>query len=367
VSAVPAAARDTPTPATSRLDAEVVVERGDFQLDAHLTVEPGEVVALLGPNGAGKTTLLRALAGLVPLTEGRVELAGVVLEDVASGRRLETADRAVGVVFQDHLLFPHLSARDNVAFAARARGVPSREARARAQAWLDRVGLATRADARPPQLSGGQAQRVALVRALASDPALLLLDEPLAALDVETRQQVRGDLRDHLAAFAGPAVLVTHDPVEALTLADRLVVLEAGRIVQDDAPAEVTRAPRSPWIARLVGLNLYRGRAEGTEVVLGDGALRLRTATEVDGEVLALVHPRAVALHGERPLDGPRNVWEAQVGSVDLEGTRVRVHLLGPIDVVAEVTPTTVARLGLARGATVHVAVKATEVDVRPA
>jgi molybdate transport system ATP-binding protein len=349
------------------LDAHVVVARDGFELDAQLHVADGEVVALLGPNGAGKTTLLRALAGLVPLTAGRVELAGVTLEDPASGQRLEAAERAVGVVFQDHLLFPHLSARDNVAFAARARGLPTRAARATADDWLGRVGLGTRADARPAELSGGQGQRVALVRALASDPALLLLDEPLAALDVETRHQVRSDLVGHLDAFAGPVVLVTHDPVEALTLADRLVVLEAGRVVQDAPPVEVTRAPRSAWVARLVGLNLYRGHASGTEVVVDDGVVTLATATAAEGEVLVLVHPRAVALHRDAPTGSPRNVWPAEVAAIDLEGTRVRVHLVGALDVVAEVTPAAVAELGLARGGTVHVAVKATEIDLEPA
>jgi molybdate transport system ATP-binding protein len=348
------------------LRADVRVDLDGFRLDADVEVGDGEVVALVGPNGAGKTTLLRALAGLHPLDGGRIELAGHVLEDPAEGVRSATADRAVGVVFQDHLLFPHLSVLENVAFGPRSRGTRPGPARAAAAVWLERVGLADLADRRPAQLSGGQAQRVALARALATDPALLLLDEPLAALDVETRQQVRVELRAHLASFAGPTLIVTHEPIEAITLADRLVVLEHGRVVQVGSPAEVTSRPRSGWVAELVGLNLLAGAASGTTVHLTGGA-SLQTADAAEGPVHVVVHPRAIALHRTVPDGSPRNVLALDVDSLDARGDHVRVTLTGAVRLVAEVTPSAVAELDLGLGGRVHAAIKAVEVTTYPA
>ncbi len=228
---------------TDGLDAHLVVDRGGFRLDLRLAAAPGEVVALLGPNGAGKTTALRALAGLTPLTAGQLCLEGRELEDPARRLRIPPEARPVGVVFQDYLLFPHLTALDNVAFGPRCHGVPKAEARAQAADILARMGLEAHAGAKPRRLSGGQAQRVALARALAVRPRLLLLDEPLAALDARTRLDVRAGLRRHLAEFEAVAVLVTHDPLDAMVLADRLVVIEDGRVVQDGTPSEVSRRP----------------------------------------------------------------------------------------------------------------------------
>ncbi|MEU3934258.1 ABC transporter ATP-binding protein, partial [Streptomyces sp. NPDC029044] len=253
-------------PSTDGLDARLVVDRGGFRLDVALTVAPGEVVALLGPNGAGKTTALRALAGLTPLSGGHLRLDGTELD------RTPPEARPVGVVFQDYLLFPHLTALDNVAFGPRCQGASKAEARAQAAEWLQRLGLAAHGGAKPRRLSGGQAQRVALARALATRPRLLLLDEPLAALDARTRLEVRARLRRHLAEFEAVAVLVTHDPLDAMVLADRLVVVEHGRVVQEGTPADIARHPRTDYIARLVGLNLYRGEADGHTVPQGHGA-----------------------------------------------------------------------------------------------
>jgi molybdate transport system ATP-binding protein len=348
------------------LEAHVALRLGSLDLEVQLSAAAGEVVALVGPNGAGKTTLLRALAGLHAIDRGCIELAGHVLEDPSRGVRREPTRRAVGMVFQDHLLFPHLTALENVAFGPRAQGVPVREARQVAAGWLEQLGVGMLVDARPSELSGGQRQRVALARALASRPALLLLDEPLAALDAETRQQVRRELRRHLAAFAGSTLLVTHDPLEALTLADRLVVLEGGRIVQDAAPAEVTSRPRSAWIATLVGLNLLQGTASGTAVVL-DGGATLELADPAVGEVHLVVHPRAVALHRDPPRGSPRNVLALEVDSLDVLGNHVRVTLTGALQLVAEVTPAAASQLDLAAGGTVFAAVKAVEIDAYPA
>jgi len=348
------------------LRADVHVELGAFALDVELAVTAGELVAVLGPNGAGKSTLLGALAGLVPLRRGRVELAGRALEDTAAAVDVPPEQRPIGVVFQDYLLFPHLSALDNVAFGLTCRGWSRAAARAQAQTWLARVGLAELAPARPGQLSGGQQQRVALARALAVEPALLLLDEPLAALDVRTRAETRRALRARLAEFAGVKLLVTHDPLEAIALAERLVVIEHGRVVQSGAPAEVTAHPRSTWVADLVGVNLFRGEAAGDRIAL-DGGAELLVPGAGTGAVFAVIHPRAVALHRSQPEGTPRNVWPARVDTLDHDGPRVRVRTIGPLTIVAEVTPAAVAALALDRGGDVWVSVKATEISAYPA
>jgi molybdate transport system ATP-binding protein len=352
---------------TAGLAADVELRLGTLRLDVAIDAAPGEVVAVLGPNGAGKTTLLRALAGLLPVDRGRITLDGTTVEDTALGMRSTPQERSVGVVFQQHLLFPHLTVVENVAFGLRARGVPRHEARARAHDWLDRVGLEDQAGAKPGALSGGQAQRVALARALATDPALLLLDEPLSALDVDTRRAVRQQLRRHLDDFAGPVLLITHEPLEAINLADRLVILEQGRVVQDAPPAVVARRPRSPWAARLVGLNHYRGHADGHTLTLESGAtLAVADAAEPAGDVLVAIHPRAVALFPSRPEGTPRNTWRATIDALDIHDDQVRVHLDGPIPIVAQITAASLADLALSEGSMLWVAVKATEIEHWP-
>ena len=264
------------------LDAQIGLQLGSLDLDVELRAAPGEVVALLGPNGAGKSTVLRCLAGLVPLDRGCIEIDGVVVDDPAGDVLVEPEDRPTGFVFQDYVLFDHLSVVENVAYGMRARGTAKREARQRAHEWLERFDLADYAPQRPGALSGGQAQRVALARALATSPRLLLLDEPLAALDAGTRANVRRDLRRHLAGFDGMRLVVTHDPVDAYALADRVVVLESGRIVQTGTLAEVTAHPRTRYVADLVGVNLIVGDVvdgvlttpSGARVVIADAVRR---------------------------------------------------------------------------------------------
>jgi molybdate transport system ATP-binding protein len=354
--------------AAQGLDARLRVERDDFSLHLDLAARPGEVVALLGPNGAGKSTALRALAGLLRLGGGEIVLDGAVLD---GGRAFVPAERrAVGMVFQDYLLFPHLSLLENVAFGPRSRGVPRGEARRRAGSWLERVGLGDLARARPRQVSGGQAQRAALARALVTDPALLLLDEPLAALDASTRLQVRSDLRHHLGGFAGCTVLVTHDPVDAMVLADRIVVVEDGRAVQEGTPGEVARAPRTDYVARLVGLNLLRGTADGGRVVLEGGPVVTAAAGGVrpgSGPVLVAFAPSAVSLHRTSPEGSPRNVFRGRVAGLEQHADTVRVRVEGEVTVLADVTAGAVADLGLVAGQQVWCAVKATEVSSYPA
>ncbi|MBF6141408.1 sulfate/molybdate ABC transporter ATP-binding protein [Nocardia farcinica] len=347
------------------LRAELRVRRGAFALELDLEVAAGEVVALLGPNGAGKTTALRALAGLTALDGGRIRL-GDRTWDAPPAVFVPAPRRHVGVVFQDYLLFAHLSVLDNVAFGLRARGTARHAARTAAARWLDRVGLAEFAARSPRALSGGQAQRVALARALASEPSLLLLDEPLAALDAATRSQVRAELGGHLRDYPGHTVLVTHDPLDAMVLADRLVILEHGRMVQQGPPAEVARRPRSDYVAHLVGLNLYRGTAHGTAVAV-DGGGSFTTVEPGTGPVHLAFPPNAVGLHPERPAGSPRNTWPVVVSAVEQHAHTVRVRLDGAPPVLADVTPAALAELDLTPGARLWAAVKATETHVYPA
>ena len=359
-------AHESETTAESGLEARVEMFRGSLHLDVSLSVGMGSVVALLGPNGAGKSSLLYALAGLEPIAAGSVTLAGETLEDAERKIRLAPEGRPIGVVFQDYLLFPHLSALENVAFGLRSRGMHRAEARRRAQTWLERVGLGDRAGSRPSTLSGGQAQRVALARALAYEPRLLLLDEPLAALDASTRVEIRRELRRHLTSFHGVRLIVTHDPLEAIALADELIVMEAGRISQRGSAEEIRDRPRSRYIAQLVGVNLFRGVAD-TDGVRLEGGAHLQVPDSGTGDVFAVVHPTAVSLHRHEPEGTPRNVWPGTIESLDLEGERVRVRVGGAVPVVAEVTPAAVSDLALADGGEVWVSVKASEISVYPA
>lgn len=353
------------------LDAHLVVGLGDFTTDVALRCGRG-VTALLGPNGAGKTTLLKAVAGLHRLTQGYVRVGGTTWSD--AGTHLVPEARRVGMVLAEPLLFPHLSLLDNVAFGPRSRGAPTAAARGRAAEELARVGLAGLASRRPRQVSQGQAQRASLARALATDPAVLLLDEPLSALDPETRSQTRADLTHRLRAFDGVCLLVTHDPLDALTLGDALVFVEAGRVVQAGTPAEVIARPRSGYVAGVVGLNLLPGRLDADRRGLDLGAgQRLELADVPAGltagaELLATVNPAALTLYTERPHASARNLWPLRIGALTVTGQRARVRLTGlPTELVAEVTLAAVAELGLVTGAQVWAGVKATEIEVYPA
>jgi molybdate transport system ATP-binding protein len=354
-------------PAGLRFDGEV--HRGGFRLALSTAVRAGEVVAVLGPNGAGKTTLLRALAGLVPLSAGRIELAGRVLDDADDGTFVPPEQRAVGLVFQDYRLFPHLDVRDNVAFGPRSAGAGRSAARAAAAPWLTRLDLDGLAARRPAELSGGQAQRVALARALATEPRLLLLDEPLAALDARTRLDVRSRLRRHLREVDGPVLVVTHDPLEAMVLADRLLVVERGAVVQDGSPAEVARRPATQYVAQLVGLNLYAGSmaADGA-VRLDDGGVLHVAAPDVPpGRVLVVLRPSAVTVHAAHPGPAsPRNLWAGVVGGMEQLADRVRLQVDGAPPVLVDVTAAAVAELRLEPGRQVWLSAKATETEAYP-
>lgn len=349
------------------LDADIGLVIGNLDIAVELTAGPGEVVAVLGPNGAGKTTIVRTLAGLAALDRGRISLDGSVLDDPSTDTFVAADRRPVGVVFQDHLLFPRMRVVDNVAFGLRASGMDRRHARGVAMEWLERFDLAGYAGARPGSLSGGQSQRVALARALATEPRLLLLDEPLAALDASTRIQVRAELRRHLGTFDGVRVLVTHDPVDAVVLADRLVVVETGRVTQTGTPAEVTARPETTYVADLLGINLLDGMAEPDHTVRLSTGAELVVADPVGptrAPVAVVVRPQAVALHRHRPEGSPRNTWLATVADVEATGDRVRVTLAGPVPLTAEVTAAAVAELALRVGAPVWASVKAVDIAV---
>ncbi|MEV6950588.1 ABC transporter permease [Streptomyces sp. NPDC051183] len=368
--AADASAQD-PSPAPAPAAADATTEPGGDRWPLHaevtgfnrltLDAEPGTTIAVVGENGAGKTTLLRALLGLTPRAHATLRLGDT---DVTA---LPPHRRQVAWVPQDGALFPHLNALANTMYGLRARRVPRAEARREAQAWLDRLGVGHLAHRRPAELSGGQAQRVALARALAARPRLLLLDEPLAALDQTTRARVRHTLRTHLADFGGVCLIVTHDPVEAVSLADRVLVLSDGQALQDAPPAEVTRHPRSPWVARMLGRNAWPGTASADGLALAAGGrLVVAEALPEGAEALAIIAPEAVSVHRDRPGGSPRNIWPGTVREITSVGSRLRVLIASAEapDLVAEITPEAAADLGITDGTPVWTSVKATEVTL---
>ncbi len=351
---------------------DVRAHRNGFSVEAAFEAAAGETVALLGPNGAGKSTLVAVVAGLLPPYTGHVELDDQILDDAGSDRHVPAGKRPVGIVFQDLRLFPHLSGVENAAFPLRARGIDKAEARARARALLARLGLTERASARPTELSGGEAQRVALARALIHQPQLLLLDEPLSALDVRARAEMRAVLRSELGSFPGVRVLITHDPVEAMSLADRLVLLEDGRVTQVGTPAEIRESPRTHYAAELVGVNFFAGRLESLEegagrIVTPGGDVVVAWPQDAPGPaegVIGILRPADVSVHVERPSGSPRNVLHGSIASISVEGERARIRIASSPPVVAEVTLGSAERLGLRQGAEVWVSFKAVEVQV---
>jgi len=347
------------------LEADIQLRLSRLNLEMAFTVASGEVLALLGPNGSGKSTTLRALMGLLPLTRGRIVLDGTVLEDPAQRVKLPPEERPIGLMFQDYLLFPHLSAVENVAFGLRAKGTAKKAARDQALQAMARLGLDGLAEAKPGSMSGGQQQRVAMARALVTDPKLLLLDEPLAALDVSIKTDVRRLLREVLRRSSAANVLVTHDLLDAVALGDRMVVIENGAIVQTGTPAEVTARPRSRYVADLVGVNLLRGTAHGA-VLEVDGGGQLTCAESATGPILALIAPAAVPVSRERPDGDGQNTWPGQISAVDLMGDRVRVRIDGTPAITAEVPPAAVDELKLDDGGQLWASVSPAAITVYP-
>ncbi len=350
----------------TRLDVHCVVRRGRFSLDAALWVDAGETVAMLGPNGAGKSTILEIIAGLIPLDGGRIAFGGQVWDDPEADVFVPPEDRHVGVVFQDYLLFPHLTVAENVAFGLKARKLDREAVKAITAEWLERFDLSHLAARYPSDLSGGQRQQVAVARALAPSPVVVALDEPLAALDATTRIRLRRALRDHLGSFVGPRLLITHDPTDAFLLADRICVVEEGSIVQMGTAEDVRLRPRTAYVADLVGVNLWTGHAADGAVEIGGYRLSVADRT-IRGPVVVTVHPRAVSVHLLRPEGSPRNTWMTTVERIESYGDRVRLRVGPPLGLTVEVTPAAVADLGIRPGTQVWLSIKATEVGVQPA
>lgn len=347
-----------------------VARRG---LDVSFDVGGGEVVAVLGPNGAGKSTTASVVAGVLRADRATVRVGNRTLTDTSRGVQVAVHRRRVGVLMQDPLLFPHLSVRGNVRFAAGRRSGSS------ADTWLDRVGVAGLGGRRPGELSGGEAQRVALARALAAEPEVLLLDEPLAGLDVAAAASVRRVLRDVLgestATAPRPVMLITHDLLDVVGLAHRVVVIEGGRVVESGSVADVLTAPRSSFAARIAGVNLVRG------VVAGPGTLRSLSGQvwhglpaetiPVGSPAVAVFSPAAVAVYTDEPHGSPRNSVRVRVAGLDFAGPVVRVRAAeesgGGPGLAADITPEAVAELRLLVGSAAWFTVKTQEIGLHAA
>ena len=355
----------------SGLTVRASVQQRDAEFD--LTLDDGDVLAVLGPNGAGKSTLLSLIAGLLRPDVGRIELGDTVVTDTATGVFVPPHARGVALLAQEALLFPHMSVVANVGYAPRCKGSSRSSARAVARRWLEAVDAVHLADRRPAQLSGGQAQRVAVARALAAEPRVLLLDEPMSALDVSAAPAVRGLLRTILRADRRTAVIVTHDLLDALAVANKVVIVEGGRIVERGPVREVLTAPRSEFAARIAGVNLISG------VVVEPGVIRTSWGATVSGSgdaevntsAVALFQPAAVSVHLDPPHASPRNVIRATIAELDINGNTVRIRGAdqpdGSTGLSADITAAAAADLDLAPGQDVYFVVKAQEVNLHPA
>ncbi len=342
-------------------------------VDLEFGVGAGEVLAVVGPNGAGKSTALAVVAGLLRADRAVVRVGDRSLTDTTAGVHIAVHDRRVGLLQQRPLLFPHMSVLENVVFAARnGRSDPASDAGDGARRWLHRVGAASWADRRPAELSGGQAQRVAVARALAADPDVLLLDEPMAGLDVAGAAAVRQVLREVLTGRSSrPAVLVTHDLLDVLGIADRVLVLEGGAVAESAPVAEFLAAPRSRFGARMAGVNVVRGVLTGPTTVCSAGQTWHGVPAEPlaeESEVLAVFPPASVAVYPDRPRGSPRNSVEVRIADLDATGGVVRVRGADQCDgapgLAADVTPDAVAELRLGVGNTVWMVVKTQSVSL---
>lgn len=340
-----------------------IVDLGRFVLDARFDCAPGETIALVGSNGSGKSTALNALAGLLGLSSGELSMDGTALDRPADGIWVPPEDRRTGMMFQRFLLFPHLTVLDNVAYGVRRNGTERAAAERTARSWLDRFGVEELAGAHPDSLSGGQAQRVALARALAREPRLLLLDEPLSALDSETRLDVRCEIHRHLRDFDGCTVIVAHDVVDIMVLADRVVVLDDGRVTQVADPVGLERRPRSAYAAALVGTNLLRAHRRGDVIELADDVAVASSAPGPDGPVDVIVAPRDVTV--SHP-DGRTGVgtWHAPIIGMEAAGNEVHLRVGGTVPIAARATLDSLRDLHPTPGAIVQVTIDPTHLRV---
>jgi molybdate transport system ATP-binding protein len=338
-----------------------------FDLDVEFAVTPGEVVVVVGPSGAGKTSILNCVAGLDTPDGGRICLGDHTVFDAATGVNVRPEAREVGYVFQDYALFPHLTVRRNVVYGLQARGRSPAESGPRVEALLELLRIRDLANAYPAQLSGGEQQRVALARALAIEPKVLLLDEPLAALDTTSRKHVRRELRQLLRQLDVAVILVTHDYEDALVLGRRILVMERGRVSRAGSHEELLQHPRSRFVADFTGVNYFEGTVEAG----GDqprqvriGSATLHAVTDLEGEVSVSFFPSDVTLSTAEPHTSARNLFRGPVREVANLGGRLRVQIDAALPVVADITPDAYGALGLHEGTPVYVAIKATSIRV---
>lgn len=357
------------------LDVDIRTRVGSFTLEAALTAHRGEVLAVLGPNGSGKSTLLATIAGHLPASDGHIDLAGRMLEGRAAstGRHvsLPPERRRVALLGQRAMLLPHLSALENVAFGPRAQGVPRATARARALDRLEEVGMGEYAERRPSDLSGGQQQRVALARALAAEPDALLLDEPFTSLDAQTATQARRLIAEQRDRGGVPMILVTHDPMDAVVLAARTVVLREGAVIQQGTTAEVLGHPRSQFVAAMAGVNLIDGTSEADGTLRSADGLRWRGRSDglsVGDAGTCVFAPGSVRIHkeeGQVPAASVVNRWSGTVSLMDPVPGGIRLFTTEHPDIAIDCPSTTALTLGIRPGLALVFAVDAEDISVR--
>lgn len=349
------------------LEANVQARAGRFEVACELAVEAGKAVALVGASGAGKTTVLRALAGLVHPQSGRVSCDGACWYDADRGIFLTPQDRSCGMVFAEYALFRHMSALENVCFGLRALGSGRAMAQTKARELMVLFDIESLASRRASTLSSGEMQRVAIARALATSPQVLLLDEPLSAVDVERRAPIRASILRHIEEAGIAIVVVTHDPIEALLFARDLIVMEGGAVVQRGRAPDLRERPKSRYVAAFAGVNLYEGMAKpetgGISTVAVNGA-ELAVIGRWEGRVAIVVDPDAVVLSKDKPRSSARNCLEGPVVQAYAEGNAVRVSIASTPPVIARISQKSAAELDVKPGAFLYASFKAGEVRV---
>ena len=339
------------------LDARVILNRDSLTLDVELQLQHGEVIAVLGPNGAGKTSLLHALLGWLELESGWIMVNGEVIDSPDTDSYVPPQHRPFGMVFQDGLLFPHMSVEKNILFGAgKDFNLKPLAESLQANELLAKF---------PSELSAGERQRAAIARSLAARPKVLFLDEPFSALDIQGKRRGRSLLKEALAIGVSGCLIVPHDLVDAFTLADRVMIIEGGKLTQFDVPDRIRSRPGSEWIADLVGWNYYEGIGEGSVVTLPHGTTIFTAQDDLDGPTSISINPASVSIFRSQPSGSPRNSWLSSIQSIEILGGRARVSLVGEIDICADITITAANELRQLISSEVWVSVKATEVDTQ--
>ena len=339
------------------LDARVILNRDSLTLDVELQLQHGEVIAVLGPNGAGKTSLLHALLGWLELESGWIMVNGEVIDSPDTDSYVPPQHRPFGMVFQDGLLFPHMSVEKNILFGA------GKDFNLKPLA--ESLQVSELLAKFPSELSAGERQRAAIARSLAARPKVLFLDEPFSALDIQGKRRGRSLLKEALAIEVSGCLMVTHDLVDAFTLADRVMIIEGGKLTQFDVPDRIRSRPGSEWIADLVGWNYYEGIGEGSVVTLPHGTTIFTAQDDLDGPTSISINPASVSIFKSQPSGSPRNTWLSSIQNIEILGGRARVSLVGEIDICADITTVAANELRQSISSEVWVSVKATEVDTQ--